>query len=130
MDRISFLDTCNVNLSIVFGVSDICFSVNALGVRGCFAFCMFIMNFSVAMGSNVLIICLSSDLCSLCCVSGVPLPAECVVERTGVTQVSQRAVAAQCSRVRLTLTLKGVRRAPLRSGGNTHITDFSHSTWT
>ncbi len=44
------------------------------------------------MGSNVPDN-LPSDLCSLCCVSGVPLPAECVVERTGVTQVSQRAAA-------------------------------------
>ncbi len=55
---------------------------------------MFIMNcFRGQWEVMFLIICLSSDLCSLCCVSGVPLPAECVVERTGVTQVSQRAAA-------------------------------------
>ncbi len=55
---------------------------------------MFIMKgFSGSWEVMFLIICLSSDLCSLCCVSGVPLPAECVVERTGVTQVSQRAAA-------------------------------------
>ncbi len=82
--------------------------------------------FSGSWEGMFLIICLSSDLCSLCCVSGVPLPAERVVDEQASRKFHKELLLAQCSRVRLTLTLKGCEESTAALWRYTHITDFSH----
>ncbi len=136
MDWISFLDTCNVNLSIVFCVSDIMTSVNAPGVRRLFWVLYVSMHvyherFQWLMGSNVPDnLTLFWSVFTLLCFRSTSASRAC--RRTNRRHASftksccWRSVAAWDWR----WCWRTVRRAPLRSGGahtHTHTERHTHT---